>query len=328
MRHLLAILLLTSTAAFASADWEKATDGLAKKHGAGFGGLCGIAVDRATGHLFLNISDKGIHRSTDHGATFTPFAQTFKGRTEWPGCMMFDPTGRTHRLMVALVYGSPILIGEPDEKTWTAFDKKSTHVDWCVGDWSGTGPTFLLAFKHESGGMLLRSVDGGKSFDEIGKGYASAWVFDAKTAVATRAKTKDQPQPKLVRTTDAGATWTPVGDFASVALPKWNDGKLYWIVESGLIATSDRGATWTKISDMKDAKLGPIFGKNAGSFFVLAKSGILESTDFGKTWAAPIPLPADLKGWSSLTWLDYDPVHDILYTMKMGSELYRLKRGK
>ena len=327
MRHLLAIVLLSLTPTFASADWEKATDGFAKKEGAGYGGLCGVAVDRTNGNLFLNVSDKGIYRSTDQGATFAPFAQPFKGRTEWPGCMTFDPTGKTNRLMIALVYGSPILMGEADGKAWTTLDKESVHVDWCAADWSQSGLKFLLAFKHESGGMLLRSVDGGKKFDEIGKGYASAWVFDEKTAVAMQAKTKDRPQPKLVRTTDTGATWTAVADFNSVALPRWNEGKLYWIVDSGMIVSSDQGATWAKISDLKDAKLGPVFGKNAGQFFVLAKSGVLESNDFGKTWAAPIPLPTEMKGWSSLTWLDYDPINDILYTMKMTSELYRFRRG-
>ena len=37
-------------------------------------------------------------------------------------------------------------------------------------------------------------------------------------------------------------------------------------------------------------------------------------------------LPKDLKGVSALTWLEYDPVHDTLYVMKMGSELFKLER--
>ena len=29
---------------------------------------------------------------------------------------------------------------------------------------------------------------------------------------------------------------------------------------------------------------------------------------------------------SALTWLDYDPKNDVLYVMKMGSDLFRLAR--
>ena len=37
-------------------------------------------------------------------------------------------------------------------------------------------------------------------------------------------------------------------------------------------------------------------------------------------------MPKELKGVSPLTWLDYDPVNDVLYVMKMTSELYKLPR--
>jgi hypothetical protein len=33
-----------------------------------------------------------------------------------------------------------------------------------------------------------------------------------------------------------------------------------------------------------------------------------------------------MKGLGGLTWLEYDPAHDVLYLMKMGSDLYRLAR--
>jgi hypothetical protein len=69
-----------------------------------------------------------------------------------------------------------------------------------------------------------------------------------------------------------------------------------------------------------------MFGKSSSHLLVLGKTGILESIDEGKTWNKAIPLPVDLKGWSSLTWFDYDAINDALYVMKMGSELYRMKR--
>ena len=34
------------------------------------------------------------------------------------------------------------------------------------------------------------------------------------------------------------------------------------------------------------------------------------------------------QGRVDLTWIDYDPAHDIVYIMKMGSDLYRMEREK
>jgi hypothetical protein len=200
-------------------------------------------------------------------------------------------------------------------------------VDWCVGDWSGPEMKFLLALKHESGGMLLRSRDGGTTFDELGKGHGPAWVFDANTAVVTLAKSKERPKGGLVRTTDGGKTFQPVSDYAPVSLPRWHGDTLYWLAAGVLIKTTDKGATWEKLGDLKDGRFGPVFGKDAKHQFVLTGAGVVESTDGGATWSKPIAIPKELKGVSPLTWLDYDPINDVLYIMKMGSELFRLARG-
>jgi hypothetical protein len=61
--------------------------------------------------------------------------------------------------------------------------------------------------------------------------------------------------------------------------------------------------------------------------FVLTGAGIIESTDSGTSWSEPVPPPDGLKGVGGLTWLEYDPSNDILYLMKMGSDLYKLDRG-
>ena len=53
---------------------------------------------------------------------------------------------------------------------------------------------------------------------------------------------------------------------------------------------------------------------------------IVESSDGGVTWPMKTALPKELKGVSALTWLEYDPVGDVVYVMKMGSELYQWMR--
>jgi photosystem II stability/assembly factor-like uncharacterized protein len=311
--------------------WQPVAAEFFKGEKPGFGGLSGVLVDHQTGCVYVNLSDKGVYCSTDQGKTFKRQGQqAIKGRTETPGCLMMDPTGKSKRIVMALVYGAPICVSDDEGASWKTMDSKSGHVDWFAVDWTDPELKFVLALKHESGDLLLVSHDGGKSFTDLGKGHGPAWVFDAQTAVVAQAKTKDTPRPGIRRTTDGGKTFQPTApDFvAGKALPKWHDGVLYWLVEGAIIATADKGQTWKKVCDFKDGRYGPIFGKDAKHMFVLTGAGIVETTDGGANWSKPLAVPKEMKGVSPLTWLEYDPKNDILYTMKMTSELYQLRRGK
>jgi hypothetical protein len=323
-----AVLLALLPSPAPAADWQPVAADLLAREKPGYGGLCGVMVDHATGHVYVNVSDRGVFRSTDSGATWERVGSgPIKGRTETPGCFQIDPTGRTKRLLLPLVYGAPISVGS-DTGDWRPLDKASGHVDWCAVDWADPGLKFQLALKHESGGLLLSSRDGGKTFAEAGKGYGFGWVFDADTAVVSLAKSKDRPKGGVVRTADGGKTFTPAAEFAPNSLPRWHAGALYWLADGALHRTADKGATWEKLGAVKDGRFGPVSGKDAKHLFVLTGAGVVESTDGGATWAAPIPVPKELKGVSALTWLEYDPTSDSLYVMKMGSDLYRLPRPK
>ena len=37
----------------------------------------------------------------------------------------------------------------------------------------------------------------------------------------------------------------------------------------------------------------------------------------------PLPPPQEMNGMGGLSWLEYDPQHETLYLMKMGSDLFR-----
>jgi photosystem II stability/assembly factor-like uncharacterized protein len=308
-------------------EWQAVTEQLIQTEKPGFGKLCGVAVDHATGHVYVNLSDKGLYGSSDRGTTWQRVGMPFKGRTETPGCLQLDPFGGK-RLVTALVYGGPIMRSGDLGSTWKTLDKKSQHVDWCALDWTDPEMRFILTLKHESGDLLLVSRDGGMSFEEIGKGYGPAWIFDAKTAVVAQAKSKTNGKPGLLRTSDAGKSFEPCGEYYARALPRWHKDTLYWVVDGALIATQDQGKSWKNLGAVKDGRFGPVFGKSAQHLFIIAGNAILESTDGGQTWGKPIAPPKEMKGLSGLSWLEYDPTQDVLYVMKMNSELYRWKRGK
>lgn len=309
-----------------AAEWQPVTAELLKRVKPGYGGLSGVVVDHRNGNVYVDVSDQGVYRSADQGRTWKLLGdKAFKGRTEWPGCMALDPVGKSKRLVVATVYGAPIALGSTDGGAWKFLAPRSSHLDWCALDW-GAEPRFLLALKHESGGLLIASRDGGKTFHDVGKGYGPAWVFDSATAVVAQMKTRERPKPGLLRTTDGGKTFAPCGDHHAEALPKWHEGTLYWLTDAALIASTDRGASWKKLGALQGGRYGPIFGKDGKHLFVLTNAGIAESHDSGASWAKPLALPKELKGVGALSWMEYDPVHDVLYTMKMGSPLYKLER--
>ena len=295
MRHylslvsLMGMLLLVNSA---GAAWQPVTAELIATEKPGYGKLCGVVVDHQTGDVYVNLSDKGIYRSADQGKSWQrQGTETVKGRTEWPGCMQFDPTGKSKRLVLALVYGAPIAVSPDAGAHWKLMSPKSSHVDWCAVDWTDPAMAFVLALKHESGDLLIASHDGGKSFREVGKGYGPSWIFDARTAVVARARSKAEPKPGLLRSTDGGKTFESCGAYTTRALPKWHDGKLYWVVEEALITSADKGRTWQKAGALKDGRFGPIFGKDAGHLFVLTGAGIVESRDGGASWSKALPLP-------------------------------------
>lgn len=331
---ILAAIWVAAPLMAADADWQPLTTELLKAEKPGFGGLCGVAVDHNTGIVYINLSDRGFFHSTDRGTTWRKCSNNQpKGRTETPGCFLLDPTDKSKKMVSALVYGSPISFSPDCGVTWRFMDTKSSHVDWCAVDWTDPDRRFILALKHEADGLLLASRDGGKTFTEVGKGYGTGWVFDNQRAVVAEARSRNPSRPGMVRTTDGGKTWrpcsadSPVGVNSAQALPKWHDGALYWLVAGALISTTDKGETWNKLGELKDGRYGPIFGRYHRQMFVLTGSGIVESNDGGATWSKPVPPPKELKGIGGLTWIEYDPVADALYIMKMGTQLFKLRRG-
>ena len=322
----LILLLLLTAGPTGAAEWQATTVEFLKEAKPGYGGLAGVAVDPATGDVYVNVSDRGVYRSTNQGRTWQRHGDSFKGRTEQAGALMIDPVGKGKRLAAATVYGAPIALGSTEGGNWKFLHPRSSHVDWCALDWSDPESKFILAMKHESGGLLIVSRDGGKTFQDVGKGYGPAWVFDGDVGVVAEMKTKERPAPGLVRTTDGGKTFTPCGRYHAVALPKWRKGVLYWLADDALIASADKGATWKKIVALKGGRYGPIFGKDDKHLFVLTSDGVVESRDAGGSWTKPLALEKEVKGGGLLTWLDYDPIHDVLYVMKMRSQLYKLAR--
>jgi hypothetical protein len=58
-------LLLSAVGVAGAAEWRPVTTELLATAKPGYGGLSGVAVDRRSGHIYIDVSDRGIYHSTD-----------------------------------------------------------------------------------------------------------------------------------------------------------------------------------------------------------------------------------------------------------------------
>ena len=245
-----------------AAEWVNISDpfttGLPKP--GTYGPTAGVVVDRADGSVFMVVSDYGIWRSGDHGKTFTRVDdKAIGGRCETGWALQADPAGG--RLFCFMIYGSSAMTGDGG-KTWAK--SKLSHLDFGGVDWADTGKR-LLGLRHESGGMLATSDDGGATWKDLEKGFHNCGVIDRNTFVAVKAKEKG-----IWRSTDAGATWTEVSTNTPPAgVPVFFQGTVYWPTGKGLLMSKDKGATWADLGTPVDAMFGPMFGKDASHLVVV-----------------------------------------------------------
>ena len=314
MKTALAFLALTIAAH--AGEWVNISDPVTAPLKPGYGGpTAGVVVDRVSGDVFMVVSDLGLWRSSDHGATFVRCDEkNIGGRCETGWALQADPAGK--RLACFMIYGDSALTADGG-KTWTKF--KTSHLDFGSVDWADTGRRFL-AIRHESGGLLTTSDDGGGKWKDLEKGFSGCGVLDRTAFVATKEK-----EPGIFRSTDAGATWAKVSDDKpSAGVPVVFDGAAYWPTGKTVLVSRDQGATWSGLAPV-DATHGPLF-QTAEHFVVVGKSGFVETKDAGKTWQPAAPLPAGFiiaRVGPNFAW---DPHADIFYASTMTKPTFKYQR--
>jgi photosystem II stability/assembly factor-like uncharacterized protein len=271
-----------------AAEWVNISDAVTAQLKPGYGGpTAGVTVNPANGDVFMVVSDQGLWKSSDHGTTFARVDdKNIGGRCETGWALNFDPAGQ--RLFCFMIYGSSAVTTDGG-KTWAK--SQVSHLDYGSVDWGDTGRR-VLAFRHESGGMLTTSDDGGATWKDLEKGFNNCGVFDHSTFVATKAKEKG-----IFRSTDAGATWTQVfTNTPAAAVPVVFKGTGYWCDGTGILTSMDKGATWNRSAPGSQDKpysmvYGPMFGASEKHYVVVGRAGFLETKDGGQTFALAAPLP-------------------------------------
>jgi hypothetical protein len=281
------------------------------------GGAAGIAVDDASGAVFVVVCDQGMWRSSDHGATFARVDRNaIGGRCETGFALDADPAGK--RLMCFMIYGSSALTLDGGE-TWTG--SALSHLDFGATDWSDAAARTLIAVKHESGGEAVLSKDAGRSWSSLGKGFVAVGIFPSGVLMACRGH-------GIERSADAGASWSTVAAFKPAGLAMRLDakGNGYWTSDAGVQVSGDAGQSWKVLGAPVRAYYGPYFGDKPGRLVVVGDQGLSESDDGAASWKVVAPLPPDFKvGFTGPTFA-WDAAAGIFYASSMGKPALRFVR--
>jgi len=290
------------------------------------GKTAGVVVDPASGDVYMIVAGQGVWKSSDRGKSFKRCDDgKVGGRCETSYALNFDPTGK--RLACFMLDGKAACTVDAG-RTWRSFTDVGRNWDFAAVDWSTADVKNIFAGLHESGGQVMLSTDGGRSwqklfedpeFDKTG----GLGIFDARTLVYT------QKGKGIQRSTDAGHTWTKVSDLQPIGrVARILNKTAYWLGREGLLTSSDNGATWNVQGNPVEASIGPLLDpRNEQHIVVAGVKGISRTTDGGRSWTAVATLPpgSDIPkpGWySNIAW---DPVNDIFYVSKMGNPTYRLE---
>lgn len=293
------------------------------------GKTAGVAVDPATGHVFMIVPGQGIWKSQDQGSTFNRIDQgQVGGRCETSYSLQFDPSGK--RLACFMLDGK-CGITVDGGKTWASFTDLGRNWDYAAVDWSSHPVKNIIGARHETGGEVFLSHDAGKTW---GKLFADPefektgglGIFGAKTLVYT------MKGRGIQRSINSGKTWTQISDLEPWGrVVRIRNGTAYWLTRKGLLVSKDKGATWTRKGATVEASIGPLFNlKDEEHMAVAGLKGIFETRDEGASWTFVAKLPAkfDLPkpGWFSN--LDWDPERGLYYSSRMGMATFKLKVGE
>jgi photosystem II stability/assembly factor-like uncharacterized protein len=281
------------------ASWTNITGTLAGMQSE-CGNLTALYTSPLVDLLVVGVARQGLWSSVDGGASYARLGASGDMVLYRLMDVAWDPSS-ADTFYAAGIYGweSPFTDGvfkTTDRGAsfagYKALSAIQSHNDSISVDFSDPERKTLLSGGHEQADVLFLSQDAGKTWTNIraslpdNLGFCTVGlVLDAKHFLVGCAAAYTGKSGGIVRTTDAGKTWSKVSDKGAVNPPLWAyDGSIYWANEAGgLLKSTDQGLTFTSSADGTSNRASPI-ELPGGRIVSVANKKLIASADGGKTW--------------------------------------------
>jgi photosystem II stability/assembly factor-like uncharacterized protein len=331
-RAIIVGLFLVAAASLGSAQtWTDVSTALITAQGitpAYPGGCSGVVADRVNGGVVININGFGLWRSANGSTGWARIDNnTISGRGEAGFAMQVDQNN-PKRIAVFSLDGDAGYT--PDGTTWKKFTGMGRGWDFGSVDWATPAALVILVEKHEDGGKVYKSVDGGQTWillnitvpAQTSNDRCMLGVMDATTFVYCSGS-------GIMRSTDAGNTWAQVSATnARCKVPVLFKGVHYLGSPTGLLKSTDKGATWQVMGAARDIWHGPYFGADENTIVVADKNNLYKTTNAGTVWTkiatapqTPTATQYDASWFGSFTW---DPINNATFCSAMQNPVMRL----
>jgi photosystem II stability/assembly factor-like uncharacterized protein len=298
-----------AAAAAPSPHWVNATGNLAGKP-ARCASLGKVLAQPCSKRIVAGVEGAGLFASDDAGKSWQPLgvAAGSAAITNSVTNIVFDPVHPEILWETGIRGESGLYVSNDDGATFRELGKLSFTQTVSV-DFSDPERKTLVTGTHGIPQQVFLSRDSGKTWSNIGlnlpaDSYAgeTPLVLDSQTFLLGGNRGGVGDQSGIYRTTNAGASWEPVGSVQvnHFGVPlQATDGSIYWplYATGGMAKSTDLGLTWTKLAESALHGVSPIELPDS-SIVTIGTDHLVRSADGGATWqplgeALPFQLVGD-----------------------------------
>lgn len=258
--------------------------------------------------------------------------------------MTFDPNKR--EVVYASSYSDGLFKSEDSAGSWKQILSRISVYDVAI---QNDNPDVIYAAGYVlEHGKLLKSTDGGKSWEEI---YSEETVQNAVRAVTINPSNSNEvviglTSGNIVKSLDGGRNWVLVKNFEDrVNRVRFQGNSLFAIFRTkGMYVSTDGGVNFTPITDPITYKSGTADGlflnstigvqsfaqfavntSNPSEIYVSTDRGVYKTDTLGKTWVK-LPIPIQDEN-SQARAIAISPSNTKIVYMSVGSTIYKTLDG-
>jgi photosystem II stability/assembly factor-like uncharacterized protein len=297
LRLLVAAVVAASACATLTAaqGWVNITGSLAYKLSE-CGTMTLVSVVPGSNAIIGGIAGRGLWINTS-GSAWTRLGETTSERiANRPTWIVYDPQD-PNVFWESGIYGDVGIYKTTDGgKTFRRLGAIA-HNDYVSVDFTDPERRTLLAGGHEQSQTVHLSIDGGKTWRNVGStippgtgATTHPYVLDAVTFLANTSSVMGGVGG-IYRSANGGETWQRVSTLGpGSGMLRASNGVLYWVGNSRMARSTDRGVTWTPTGEgLKNVTPVEVPG---GKLVAVGPTTLMITANGGATWS-PLgpPLP-------------------------------------